>query len=174
MGRRLSGHFMRRLKAIFLLLTFFSFYPLTAEVSSINGQLSGGTKIRSVQSQYFLIIFPEQCIQSAMELRQNADSICQKICSDMNMTCPFTAMPVVITQSTDVYNAYFSYASYNHIVLFDAAATENLSVYSNNLLSTFEHELTHALTVNQKSDKFRHRLCNMIYWGDYIVTPSMI
>ena len=174
MGRRLSGHFMRRLKAIFLLLIFFSFYPLTAEVTSINGQLSGGTKIRSVQSQYFLIIFPEQCIQSAMELRQNADSICQKICSDMNMTCPFTAMPVVITQSTDVYNAYFSNASYNHIVLFDAAATENLSVYSNNLLSTFEHELTHALTVNQKSDKFRHRLCNMIYWGDYIETPSMI
>ncbi|MCR5317680.1 MAG: hypothetical protein K6E22_05570 [Treponema sp.] len=174
MGRRLSGHFMRRLKAIFLLLIFFSFYPLTAEVTSINGQLSGGTNIRSVQSQYFLIIFPEQCIQSAMELRQNADSICQKICSDMNMTCPFTAMPVVITQSTDVYNAYFSNASYNHIVLFDAAATEDLSLYSDNLLSTFEHELTHALTVNQKSDKFRHRLCNMIYWGDFIETPSMI
>ncbi|MBQ5499244.1 MAG: hypothetical protein IIT73_05570, partial [Treponema sp.] len=165
---------MRRLNAIFLLLAFFSFYPLKAEVTSINGQLSGGTNIRSVQSQYFLIIFPEQCIQSAMELRQNADLICQKICSQMNMTCPFNAMPVVITQSTDVYNAYFSNASYNHIVLFDAAATEDLSVYSNTLLSTFEHELTHALTVNQKSDKFRHRLCNMIYWGDFIETPSMI
>lgn len=165
---------MRRLNAIFLLLAFFSFYPLKAEITSINGQLSGGTNIRSVQSQYFLIIFPEQCIQSAMELRQSADLICQKICSQMNMTCPFNAMPVVITQSTDVYNAYFSNASYDHIVLFDAAATEDLSVYSNTLLSTFEHELTHALTVNQKSDKFRHRLCNMIYWGDFIETPSMI
>jgi len=165
---------MRRLNAIFLLLAFFSFYPLKAEITSINGQLSGGTNIRSVQSQYFLIIFPEQCIQSAMELRQNADLICQKICSQMNMTCPFNAMPVVITQSTDVYNAYFSNASYDHIVLFDAAAREDLSVYSNTLLSTFEHELTHALTVNQKSDKFRHRLCNMIYWGDFIETPSMI
>lgn len=165
---------MRRLNAIFLLLAFFSFYPLKAEVTSINGQLSGGTNIRSVQSQYFLIIFPEQCIQSAMELRQSADLICQKICSQMNMTCPFNAMPVVITQSTDVYNAYFSNASYNHIVLFDAVATEDLSFYSNTLLSTFEHELTHALTVNQKSDKFRHRLCNMIYWGDFIETPSMI
>ncbi|MBO4387340.1 MAG: hypothetical protein J5817_10065 [Treponema sp.] len=174
MERRLSGYFMRRLKSIFLLLTFFCFYPLKAEVTSINGQLSGGTNIRSVQSQYFLIIFPEQCIESAMELRKNADSICQRICQEMNLTCPFKAMPVVITQSTDVFNAYFSNASYNHIVLFDAAAKEDLSVYSDTLLSTFEHELTHALTVNQKSDKFRHRLCNMIYWGDYIETPSMI
>jgi len=164
---------MRKIKITFVLLIF-RLCLLTAQVPSINGQLSGGTNIRSVQSDYFLIIFPEQCLQSALELKENADSICRKICSQMNMTCPFKSMPVVITQSTDVFNAYFSNASFNHIVLFDAPADEDMSVYSNTMLSTFEHELTHALTVNQKSGKIRHRLCNMIYWGDFIETPSMI
>ena len=165
---------MRKFQVIFVLLVFFAIHTLHSQVENFNGQLSGGTNIRSVQSEYFLIIFPEQCLKSAKELREKADGICKKICSQMNMTCPFKDMPVVITQSTDVYNAYFSNASYNHIVLFDAAAQENLSLYSDTLLSTFEHELTHALTVNQKSQKLRHRLCNMIYWGDFVETPSMI
>lgn len=60
-------------------------------------------------------------------------------------------MPVVITAEVENFNAYWSSGYYNHIVIFDTAVPTQLAVFSEDLLSTFKHELTHAFTYNMKN-----------------------
>jgi len=116
------------------------------------GILAGEKDLKIVQTKYFDIIYPLQCEQTASILFENADSLYEEIISDYSeLTVPIK-MPIVISPANEVFNAYWTDAPYNHLVIYDTAVLEDLSVFSQTILSTVKHELTHAVTYNLRSD----------------------
>lgn len=134
---------MRRVFVFALLLSFVLCFVSAAGMPS-------HSKIRIASTKWFDIIYPVESENSARELFDKADSIYEKICASYGKEPDFR-MPVVITPDTDAYNAYFSNGHYNHIVLFDAVSDESMAVFSEPLLGTFTHELTHAVSINMRN-----------------------
>lgn len=116
-----------------------------------DGIFWGEKNIRVVQTQWFDIIYSEGSKESAALLAENADRIYYEI-ADMYGREVQARMPVVLCPNREVFNAYFSVEFYNHIVLYDTASSKEMQVFSEDLLSTFRHELTHAYTYNMKNN----------------------
>lgn len=142
--RKNNSLFKKILSAIFL--SFISVFLLPAA----DGVMWGEKNIRVIQTQWFDIIYPESSAESAALLYENADRIYSEI-AELYGREPQVRMPVVLSPKTEQFNAYFTASYYNHIVIYDTAVSEDLSVFTNDLLSTFRHELTHAYTYNIKN-----------------------
>lgn len=106
----------------------------------------------AVKTEYFEIIYPEKCRKSAEILYENADKIYIEVAGQYGFT-PSFSMPVVLTPAVDSFNAFWTSAPYNHIVIYDTSfsISSDLAVFSETLIQTFRHELTHAVTYNMKS-----------------------
>ncbi|MCR5699087.1 MAG: hypothetical protein K6G52_05520 [Treponemataceae bacterium] len=126
-------------------LLVFSFWNLF----SYDGIMSGQKKLKSLETKYFRIIYSSESETSASILFENADEIYEKIASFYGRKIQYK-MPVVITSKVEQMNAYWTSYPYNHIVLYDTYCVESLTVFKENLLSVFTHELTHAFTFNMK------------------------
>lgn len=120
---------------------------------ALTGPLSKEKDLRLVQTKWFDIIYPKRAEQMAAMLYENADQIYEEVAGFMCTTQSFR-IPVVIAPAVEAPNAFFNPFPYNHIVLYDTSTvgTANLQVYSNQFLSIFRHELTHAVTFNMKND----------------------
>lgn len=114
---------------------------------SHGGVLSGYKNVKVARTQWFDIIYPEECEISAQILYEKADSLYDELCVAYNYQRKFR-MPVVITPAVENFNAYYTSYPYNHIVLFDTGIVESLEVFTETILSVFKHELTHAVTLN--------------------------
>ncbi|MCR5187955.1 MAG: hypothetical protein K6C97_03385 [Treponema sp.] len=138
------------MKKTFIVLTLLSIF--FSRLSAASGPLSGEKDLRIVKTQWFDIIYPERCNNSAKLLYENADQLYQKVTEQYGLS-PAFRMPVVICPAVDSFNAFWSIAPYNHIVIYDTSVIDldELNVFTENLLSTFEHELTHAVTFNMKN-----------------------
>lgn len=134
---------MKRLIFPILLLTII--FPAFSR-----GAMSGEHDLRVIKTEWFDIIFPARSEPQAQRLAAQADSIYREIAQDYGMEPQFR-MPVVITPAVEQHNGYFSQAFYNHIVLYDAPPVLDMDVFSDSLISTFTHELTHAYTYNIKN-----------------------
>ncbi len=136
------------MKKTFLILTFLSFliFPLLSKSPDSK------KNIRHVKTQWFDIIYPEVCQETARLFYQNADEIYDQVTAQYGITPQFK-MPLVITPSVEDFNAYWTCAPYNHIVIYDTSISgvDELNVFSETLLSVFRHELTHAVTYNMKN-----------------------
>ncbi len=130
-------------------LIFFSFL-FAFTLFAYDGVMSGEKNLKVYKTQWFDIIYPESCVNSAALLAKNADKIYLEIAENYKSS-PYFRMPVVLTSKVQQFNAYFSEAPYNHIVLYVTRPSENMNVFSQELLSTFKHELTHAFTFNHKN-----------------------
>lgn len=133
------------------LLSIFAFTLSCFSAFAFSGVLSGEEDIRIVQTQWFDIIYPKSCEQTATILFDNADSLYEEICQEYGVK-PEIRMPVVVTPALENFNAYWTDGPYNHIVVYDTAMIDDLSVFSETLLSTFKHELTHSVTYNLRTD----------------------
>lgn len=140
-----SKNFFARLQFILMMLV------LPFPIYAGDGLFWGEKNIRVIQTQWFDIIYSEGSKESAALLAENADRIYYEI-ADMYGREVRARMPVVICAKREVFNAYFSAAFYNHIVLYDTASSKEIQVFSEDLLSTFRHELTHAYTYNMKNN----------------------
>lgn len=156
------------LDSICILLLSFSLF---AE----NGLMAGQKNIKCLATKWFDIIYPESSEQSAAELVTQADKIYEDICSGLGITPQFR-MPVVITTSTEVFNAYFTNYTFDHIVLYDAVPEEDMAVFPDTIVNTFKHELTHAVTLNLRNGlkSVGNVLGEILNWGDYVCMPSMV
>lgn len=134
---------------IALFLMFFSFNIFCADGHS--GVLMGERDIKIVQTKWFDIIYPLECSKTASILFEKADSVYEEVAQEYGVEATIR-MPVVITPALEVYNAYWTDGPYNHIVFFDTAMIEDLEVFSDTVISTFKHEITHAITYNLRSD----------------------
>ena len=140
------------------------------------GLLSGQGKIKYLQTEWFDIIYPIGSQKTAAILSLNADKIYSEICQEMGVQ-PYFRLPVVITTATDVYNAWFTNSFYNHIVLLDTVSEESMAVFSDSILSTFRHEMTHAVTVNCRNDfwkAFDSIMGDSYNWGWWVVVTSFM
>ena len=134
----------------FLILAFVLSLPLFSH----EGSLAGAGKLRVSQTKYFDIIYSEKNVVTAGILYENADAVFEELAATYG-TVPNFRLPVVITTTVEQFNAYYSDSPYNRIVVYDTAQIEDLAVFSQTLLSTFTHELTHAMTYNYKNKTMR-------------------
>ena len=134
-----------------LALTF-----LCAGLFAHGGMLSGEKKLRLIKTKWFDIIYPERCEASAAILYEKADRVYDEVTAQYGLT-PAFRMPVVITPAVDQFNAFWTAVPYNHIAIYDTGSSgaSDLAVFSETLLSTFRHELTHAVTFNMKNGFWR-------------------
>lgn len=145
-------------------------FLLCAELSARSGMLWGEKKLRVAKTQWFDIIYPERCQESASILYEKADTVYEEVTAQYGLT-PSFRIPVVITPAVEQFNAFWTAVPYNHIAIYDTACSgcSELAVFSETLLSTFRHELTHAVTYNMKNGFWRG--VGKIF-GD-CVTPGM-
>ena len=132
------------------------FSLLCAFLFAHGGMFSGEKKLRLVKTQWFDIIYPEHCKASAAILFAKADGVYEEVTVQYGLT-PAFRMPVIITPAVEKFNAFWTAVPYNHIAIYDtgASGSSNLAVFSETLLSTFRHELTHAVTYNMKNGFWR-------------------
>ena len=129
--------------AIMLIARFAIASPLFA----YEGVMAGQKNLRIVQTEYFDIIYAPGSAQSAAILAERADGVYKELTETLNLLHPFR-LPLVISPALDTFNAYFSSFPFNHIVLFDTVPPADMMVFTETLMNTFRHELTHAITYN--------------------------
>lgn len=130
-------------------------FVVQSAVFSNSGSMSGAGEIKIAATKWFDIIYSEKNETTARILYQKADDVYEKLAADYEVPYQFR-MPVVITSTVEQFNAYWTSYPYNHIVIYDAAQISDLAVFSETLISTFTHELTHAVTYNLKSPSSRY------------------
>ena len=130
----------------------FGVFLLCAQLFAHSGSMSGEKDLRVVKTRWFDIIYPARCEQSASILYEKADGVYEEVTAQYGLT-PSFRIPVVITPAVERFNAFWTSVPYNHITIYDtgASGSSELAVFSETLLSTFRHELTHAVTFNMKN-----------------------
>lgn len=134
------------------LIVFTSLF-LSFSIFAHEGSMAGAGKLRFTQTKYFDLIYGEKNLASANILYENADAVFEELAAAYGVE-PSFRIPVVITATVEQFNAYYANSPYNRIVLYDTGQIDDLAVFSETLLSTFTHELTHALTYNLKNKTF--------------------
>ena len=121
---------------------------LCANVFARSGMFWGEKNLLVAKTRWFDIIYPERCEASAAILFEKADGVYEEVTAQYGLT-PAFRMPVVITPAVEQFNAFWTAVPYNHIALYDTglSGSSELAVFSETLLSTFRHELTHAVIV---------------------------
>lgn len=116
--------------------------------------MAGSGKLRVSSTKYFDIIYSEQTEVTASLLYQRADGVMDELAQAYGIE-PAFRLPVVIAGGVEQFNAYYSYYPFNHIVIYDTAEIQDLTVFTETLINVFKHELTHAYTHNLKSKSLR-------------------
>ena len=149
MQKNVLGTYRKQFSILVLLL-------LCAKLFAYSGMLSGEKNLLVTKTKWFDIIYPKRCELSAGILYEKADSVYDEVTAQYGLT-PSFRMPVVITPAVDQFNAFWTAVPYNHIAIYDTgvSGSNELAVFSETLLSTFRHELTHAVTYNMKDDAWR-------------------
>ena len=144
---------------------------LCAQLSAHSGLLWGEKNLRVAKTKWFDIIYPARCEETAAILYEKADTVYEEVTAQYGLT-PSFRMPVVITPAVEQFNAFWTSLPYNHIALYDtgSSGSSELAVFSETLLSTFRHELTHAVTYNMKNGFWRGMGA---IFGDCVV-PGML
>lgn len=160
---------LRKCKKI--IISLLSVFLLWANLTAYSGMLSGEKNLRVSKTKWFDIIYPARCEESASILYEKADGLYAEVTAQYGLT-PSFRIPVVITPAVDTFNAFWAAVPYNHIAIYDtgASGSSELAVFSETLLSTFRHELTHAVTYNMKNTAWR--LVGKVF-GDCVV-PGML
>lgn len=153
------------MRKVFCFIFVFCF---SVSVFAHDSIMSGEKNLKVLTTKWFDVIYPEGSERSALILFENVDRIYEEV-GEMYGFLPRERMPVVLTSVVQQENAYWSPAPYNHIAIYDTYVIEDLDVFSENLLSTFRHEVTHAFSYNLKND-FWHALS---FFGD-ILNPGYL
>ncbi len=141
------GAFCHNLLRLFVLLgAFLLVQPLFAK----GGVMSGAGRLAVIRTQYFDIIYPEECLEAAEKIALVADGYYEEIASLLDTDCRIR-FPVSITRSVETTNGYFTVAPYNAIVIQYTPPEISLDQNSDSLTAVFYHELTHALSTNMKN-----------------------
>lgn len=125
-----------------------------------------------IKTEYFDIIYPEQSERTALLLASRIDALYEKAAAEFETDPWMTHFPVIISPSTQVFNAYYTGSPYNHIVLLDTPNTSvTLAVEAETIVNTFYHELIHAVTANIHKNSIWNRP-NL--FGDFYSLPFLL
>ena len=113
---------------------------------------------RVIKTDYFDIIYPAQSERTATVLASRIDALYEKAAAEFETDPWMRHFPVIISPSTQVFNAYYTSTPYNHIVLLDTPNTSaTLAVETETIVNTFYHELIHAVTANIHKNSIDNR-----------------
>lgn len=142
---------------------------------TLGGALAdSSTPLHIIRTEYFDIIFPEECRESAKKIEAVCDGYYLEITSILE-TVPYQRFPVTISRSVEQLNAYYSAIPYNRIVLYDTLPEESLDMYENTIQKIFYHELTHAVTYNMKDEKIlKSKRYKMVSFMGDVMTPAWL
>lgn len=115
------------------------------------------TKLYTIETEKFEIIFPIESRRSAEELYKIADDIYDKYSKILNSKV-YGKIPVVITPDINIFNSMAMNIPYASIVLYDTPSDGNWTTFKNNFESVFIHELTHLLTLASENSGFQTRI----------------
>ena len=102
---------MKKTNLVFFFLIFASQFLFSNIFSSYK-------KVLVVKTQYFDVIFPEDCKQTADIIIKNADYLFDSACSTFKLEKKFR-LPVVISRDSDNFEADYTPSPYNRIIVFD-------------------------------------------------------
>lgn len=137
-----------------LFLSLLLFCSLTGAFCK-DGVMADDHDLRIIKTKYFDIIYGPESEQAAAILVQKADGLFDQLAELYSLPRKFR-MPVTISHGYQVFNAYFSFAPFNHIVMYDTQPEVDMAIFEETFLNTFRHELTHAVTLN---------IHNKFWWG---------
>ena len=142
----------KKLTIIILIFLLCAQLPLCAH----SGMFFGEKKLRVTKTKWFDIIYPERCEESARILYEKADLVYEEVTAQYDLV-PAFRMPVIITPAVEQFNGMWTSVPYNHICIYDTgfSGSMEMAVFSQTLLSTLRHELTHAVTYNMKNGFWR-------------------
>ena len=133
----------------------FSIIVITLMALSLYAGNVKGKQTKVLKTQWFDIIYRDGSERTVQILKDNLDDIFEDVNRQFGIEKPYFRMPVVVVQDCEQFNAYFTFAPYNHIVLYDTAAPASLKVFSETIVSTLRHEITHAVSMNYNNDFWR-------------------
>lgn len=148
---------------LFLVLLFLS-VPVLVYSASIFGQLYYPfTRLYTVNTKYFDIIYSKRSEETAAYLSTFADETYDRLNSLMKAKVN-GRIAVVLSSDAQLENGFSMPFPYTHIVLADYQAHSFVN-HKEYIKDLFLHELTHAVSLNVKSDFF-NVLCVM--FGNYL------
>jgi len=172
-GPQKSYNSLMQVKKIFfaISLVFVCLFPSF----SLGGALSeSSSPLHVIRTEYFDIIFPEECRESAQKIEAVCDDYYLEITGILE-TEPYQRFPVTITRTVEQLNAYYSAVPYNRIVLFETLPEKSLDMYENTIQKVFYHELTHAVTYNMKDEKIlKSKRYKMVSFMGDVMTPAWL
>ena len=107
-------------------------------VFAYEGMLAGQKDLKVIKTEFFDIIYTPDSEKAAAIIAEHADDLYRELHDTYNLIHDFR-LPVTITSSQDMFNAYFSQAPYNRIVLFDTQSPASMAVFEEDLLMVFRH-----------------------------------
>lgn len=128
-----------------------------------------------IKTKYFDIVYPAQSELTARLLASRADELYEKA-ADIFETDTWLHFPIIISPSTQVFNAYYTSVPYNHIVLLDTPNNSTtLAVEAETIINTFYHELIHAVTANlhKNSRKNRKNLFGDVWSWQFLLNSKL-
>lgn len=145
---------MNKRRLVSIITALFVMLYSSGFVFAWQGVMSGAGKLRVTKTKWFDIIYAQKNAVTAQILYEKADDIYCELAAAYGIE-PYLRIPVVITSTVEQFNAYQTNTPYCCIVLYDTAVISDLAVFSQTIVSTFTHELTHALTYNHKSKLYK-------------------
>ena len=111
---------------------------------------SAFAELRTIDTKYFSIVYESTSSEkSAQFLAHHADSIADEVCAYFKVKSEKSRLPIFLKPYEENLNGYYTSSPYRHIVIYDTLPTDNvLANNTENLLSVFKHEYTHAVTMN--------------------------
>lgn len=138
-------------KLISLLMVLF---VLGTTVSADVGLKHKQKKLKCIQTEYFDIVFAEECLESASHIAANADRIYDQICTE-RLIEKWIHIPVVITSAAEQFYTNHDTMPHSKILIVDSMPDELSSTTDDYLLDAFRHEVTHIINANYKNSFFK-------------------
>lgn len=127
-----------------------------------SGNMAGEKDLKIKRTEHFDIIYSENGKNCAALIVENCEKIYEELADLYELENDFRICVSISSEYQDN-NAYFSPSPFNHIVLFFNKPSADFNIFTNIYLSTFKHELTHAVQYNLKNP-FWYKLSNV--FGD--------
>ncbi len=129
---------MHKKSITLIFLTFFATALLSA------GSMIVPRKVHMLSTQYFDILFSEESARTAKLIADNGDSLFENAAEKYGLEHTFR-MPVIISPDSDCFSITYSPIPYNRILIYEAAYSQDDSVFSDIMLGNFYNEVVHAV-----------------------------
>lgn len=131
---------------------------------------SPGTRLKTVSTEYFDIIFSERTEASAFHLASRVDDIYDRVAALLGEE-PDMRIPVVLSDVEADPNGFAILYPDTKIVIYDVPPDPESSIgnYRDYLVYLFTHELTHAVSLNIRGSAWE-RVRGI--FGDYYTAPN--